>query len=137
RFVGDAVELEIREPQAGFFGGAAEFPVLREANAVRRALHAEVTDLAGVRDGAQEMGGERGLAAGELDGQLPSRLDGERVIEDLLDLAPLELVDVADLVRVHEARIAHHVAAVREIDGKNGSASVFHAGASVIAKLGI
>ena len=35
-----------------------------------------------------------------------------------------QLVDVADLVGVHEARIAHHVAAVRQIDGQHRAASV-------------
>ena len=30
---------------------------------------------------------------------------------------------ITNLVRVHEARIAHHVAAVGEVDGQNGTAS--------------
>ena len=33
-------------------------------------------------------------------------------------------MDVANLVRIHEARVAHHVAAVGEIDGENRAAAV-------------
>ena len=52
RLVGDAVELEVREPEAGLFGRAAELSVLRETNSVRRALDAEISDLARIRDGS-------------------------------------------------------------------------------------
>ena len=41
-------------------------------------------------------------------------------------------MDVADLVGVHEARIAHHVAAVRQIDRQDRAAPVFDGTRAVI-----
>ena len=46
-----------------------------------------------------------------------------------------KLVNETDLVRVHEARIAHHVAAVRQIDRQHRSAAVFDRRRAVIVKL--
>ena len=43
-----------------------------------------------------------------------------------LDFFPGQFVDEADLVGVHEAGIAHHVAAVGEVDGQHRSAAVLH-----------
>jgi hypothetical protein len=34
-------------------------------------------------------------------------------------------VNVSNLIRIHEARIAHHVAAVCQIDGQHGAAAEF------------
>ncbi len=99
------------------------------------ALHAKVTHVARVLDGAEEVRRERRLAARELHAHLPARLDGQRVVEDLPDLVPLELVDVTDLVRVHEARVAHHVAAVGEVDREHAAAAVFDAARAVVAQV--
>ena len=44
-------------------------------------------------------------------------------------------MDEADLVGIHEARIAHHVAAVREIDRQHRSAAVLHRAGAVIVEL--
>ena len=44
-------------------------------------------------------------------------------------------MDVADLVRVHEARIAHHVAAVRQVDGEDRSAAVLDRRSAVIVQV--
>ena len=40
-----------------------------------------------------------------------------------------------DLVRVHEAGIAHHVAAVRKIDGQDGAAAVLYGRSAVVVQL--
>ena len=45
-----------------------------------------------------------------------------------------ELVDVADLVGVHEARVAHHVAAVGQVDGEHRAAAVLDRRAAVLAQ---
>ncbi len=135
RLVPDAVELEVREAQARLVCGPRELRLLREADAVRRALDREVADLACVARGLEEERRDRGLAARELDGHLALRLDRDGVVEDLLDVVPDELVDVADLVRVHEARVAHHVAAVREVHREDGAASVAHRGRAVVVEL--
>ncbi len=117
--VADAVELQVGVAQTGLSGGLGELLGLRELDAVGCGLHGVVTDLAGVGDGVEEVGRERGLAAGELDRHLTARLDLHRVVEHGLDLVPGELVDEADLVGVHEAGVAHHVAAVGEVDGED------------------
>ena len=54
----------------------------------------------------------------ELHRHLTTRLDGDRVIEHGLDFFPRQFVDVAHLIRVHEAGIAHHVAAIGKVDGQ-------------------
>ena len=108
---------------------------LRELNAVGGGLHRVVTDLAGVGDGIKEVGRQRGLAAGELNAHLPPRLDGDGVVEHGLDLVPRKLVDEADLVGVHEAGIAHHVAAVGEVDGEHRAAAVGDGGGAVVVQL--
>ena len=63
------------------------------------------------------------------------RLDGDRVVEHGLDLVPGEFVDEADLVGVHEAGIAHHVAAVGEVDGEHRAAAVGDGGGAVVVEL--
>ncbi len=44
-------------------------------------------------------------------------------------------MDEADLVGVHEAGIAHHVAAVGEVDGEDRAAAVGDGGGAVVVKL--
>ena len=76
----------------------------------------------------------RGLAARELHRELPPRLDRDRVVQDLLDLLPAELVHEAHLVGVHEAGVAHHVAAVREVDGEDRAAAVLDRARAVVVE---
>ena len=52
-----------------------------------------------------------------------------------LDLVPGELVDEADLVGVHEAGIAHHIAAVGEVDGEHGAAAVGDGGRAMVVQV--
>src|SRR6185503_9830699 len=106
----------VRVAQAGFRRRARELRALGELDAVRGRLHAVVADLLGVAARVEEVRGERRLATGELHRHLPLRLQGDGVVEQRFDLFPAELVHEADLVRVHEARVAHHVAAVRQVD---------------------
>ena len=47
----------------------------------------------------------------------------------------VELVDVADLVRVHEARVAHHVAAVREVHREDRASPITHRRRAVVVEL--
>ena len=46
-----------------------------------------------------------------------------------------QLMHEADLVRVHEARVAHHVAAVGQVDGQNRAAAVLDRAGAVIVQL--
>ena len=114
--IADAVELQVRVTQAGFRRGFGELFALGELDAVGRSLYRGVADLAGVGDRIQEVGRQRRLTAGELHRHLALGLDLDGVVQHGLDLVPRQFVDEADLVGVHEAGVAHHVAAVRQID---------------------
>jgi len=133
--VADAVELEVSVTKTGFSGGLGELLRLGELDTVGRGLNGGVTNLAGVGDGVEEVRGQRGLAAGELDRHLTLGLDGDRVVEHGLDLVPGEFVDEADLIGVHEAGIAHHIAAVGEVDGENRAAAVGDGRGAVVVEL--
>ena len=85
------------------FACAGETGLQGEAQAVGGRLHHLVADLLRVPAGGEEVRGERRLPARELHRHLPPRLEGDGVVEDVLDLLHRELVDVAHLVRVHEA----------------------------------
>ena len=122
--VADAVELQVGVAQTRCEGLLREFLALGELDAVRCSLHGVVSDLAGVADGVEEVRAHRRLATAELHGHLAARLDLHRVVENFLNLFPRKLVNIANLVRIHEARIAHHVAAIGEVHSENGAAAV-------------
>src|SRR5690606_41153729 len=86
-------------------------------------------------DGPQKVRAQRGLSAGELHAELAPRLHRDRIVQDLLDVLPLELVHEADLVGIHEARVAHHVAAVREVDREDRAPPVLDRRGAVLAQL--
>ena len=77
----------------------------------------------------------RRLAARELHRHLAARLDRNGVVERRLDVVPGQLVDEAHLVGVHEARVAHHVAAVGEVDRQHRAAAVLDGAAAVVVQL--
>src|SRR4029077_2031255 len=132
--IADAVELEIGITEAGFKSLLTKFLALGELDTVGGGLHGIVANLAGIGDGVKEVRAHGGLATGELHGHLAARLDLDGVIEDFLNFFPRKLVDVANLVGVHEAGIAHHVATVGEIDGENGAAAVADVGGAMLVK---
>ena len=133
--VADAVELEVDVAETSFGSGAAEFFALREFNAVRSSLHRVVANLARVGDGVKEVGRQRGLATRELNAHLAPGLHVYGVVEHGLNFVPGELVDESDLVGIHEARIAHHVAAVCEVDGEHRAPSMGHCRRAVVVQL--
>ena len=133
--VADAVELEVNVAEAGFSSSAAEFLALRKFNAVRCSLHRVVANLAAIGHGVKEVRRERGLAAAELYAHLPLGLDGDGVVQHQLDLVPGQLVDESYLVGIHEAGIAHHVAAIGEIDRQHRAATVGDGRGAVIVEI--
>ena len=135
RGVADPVELQIGIAQSGLERRLREFLALGELDPVRRRLHRVVAHLLRVAHGIQEVRRHRRLAARELHRHLPAGLQRDRVVEHRLDLVPRELVDEADLVRVHEARVAHHVAAVRQVDRQDRAAAVLDRAAAVVVEL--
>src|SRR5215213_437148 len=121
--------------QTGFGGLAAEVLALGELNTVGRRLHAVVTDLARILNGFDEVRRDRRLAARELYGHLAARLDRDGVVEDFLNILHAQLMYEADLIGVHEARIAHHVAAVRQVNRQHGTATILDRAGAVVVKL--
>ena len=134
-FVADAVELQIGVAQTGFGGLLAKLGALGEFDAVGSRLHAVVADFPGIADGVQEIRRKRRLAAGKLYRHLAPRLDGNRVVEQRLNVFPRQFVNEADLIGVHEARIAHHVAAVRKVDREHRTAAMFNGRSPVVMEL--
>ena len=74
----------------------------------------------------------RRLAAGEKDDDLPPRLERNGSVEDLFRVLERRFVHITDLICIHKARIAHHVAAVRQIDGEHRSAAKFNIRSPVV-----
>src|SRR6185369_12657538 len=105
------------------FRGFAELEIFGEANAVRGGEYAIETDLLCVGDGVEIIRRERRLTAGEENDDLSSRFERDGAIENRFRVFKRWLVNVANLVRVHEARIAHHVAAVGQVDSQNRATS--------------
>src|SRR5213593_4749102 len=95
--VADAVELQIGVAQPGVRGCFTEVRPLRELDAIGGRLYALIAQLAAVTDGIDEVWRKRSLAARDLHEQLPPRFDGDRVVEQRLDLFPAQLVHEAHL----------------------------------------
>ena len=134
-FVSDSIKLKIGITQSGFSGLTAEVRRLSEFDAVGRGLYRLIANLAGVSHGIQEEGRHGRLATGELHRHLAARLDGNGVVEQGLDVVPGQFVNESDLVRVHEARVAHHIATIGEVDRQHGTASMGDGGRAVIVQL--
>src|SRR6185503_2420312 len=108
---------------SGSFRGFAKLEIFSEANTVRRGEYAIETDLLRVSDSIEVVRRERWLTAGEENDDLSSRFERDCTIENRLRIFKRRLVNVTNLVRVHEARVAHHVAAIRQVDSQNCAAS--------------
>src|SRR3984893_11392163 len=133
--VTDSVELQVGVAHTRFKCLLAEFLALGEFDAIGGRLHAVVADLAGMRDSLEEIRTHRRLAAGELHGHLTARLNAQSIVENFLNFVPAQFVDVANLVGVHEARIAHHVAAVGQVNGENGATAITDSAGAVFVKV--
>ena len=114
--VADSVKLEVGITQSGLMSLAGKVEALGELNSVGCSLNAVVADFTGILDGPEKVRGDGRLPTRELDRHLPSWLDPQGVVEDLLDVIPRQLMDKANLVGVHEAGVAHHIAAIGQID---------------------
>ena len=124
RCLADPVELQVGDAHPGLAGLVGERLVLGEANAVCRGLHAEVAHLPRVANRVEENRRDRGFAAGKLYGHLTPGLDADRVVEQFFNVGERQLVDVPDLIGIHEAGITHHVAAVGQVDRQHRAAAV-------------
>jgi len=134
RLLAHAVELQVRDAKSGVGGRASKAGILREAHAVGGRLDAEVAGLARVGHALEKDRRQRRFAARELDRDLAPGPQGHCVVDEFLDVFERQLVNIPHLVGVHEARVAHHVAAVGEVDRQDAAAAVADGGRSVIVK---
>ena len=114
--VPDAVELQIGIAQARLGGGLRKLRILGEFDAVRSGLHTVVTNFPRVSYRVQKVRRDRRLASRKLHRHLSLWFDGDGVIENLLNPCQTQLMHEAHLVGIHEARIAHHVATIRQVN---------------------
>src|SRR6202158_1446888 len=97
--IADTVELQVGVAHASLNRLLAEFKALCKLDTVSRGLYGVVSNLTRVADRVEEVWRQRWLAAGELHTHLPTRLDGDGVVEHGLDFFPGQLVDEAHLIR--------------------------------------
>src|SRR5438105_1751909 len=132
RIVADAVELNVDVTQTCFGSLATEFFALRELNSIGCRLNRVVSNLARVTNCFDKVRRDSRFATRELDRHLATRLNRNRVVENLLDLFHAKFMYETDLVRIHEARIAHHVAAVRKINRQDRTAPVLDGAGTMV-----
>src|SRR5688572_32340369 len=118
----DSVKLKIDAMLSRGFCSFAKFDVFGEANAVSRCKNAIETDLLRVSDGFEVVRRERRLTAGEENDHLASWFERNGTVEDRFRVFERRFVNVANLVSVHEARIAHHVAAIGQVYSQHRAA---------------
>ncbi len=136
-FFADSVELQINAMLAGSFCGFAEFQIFRIANTVRGRKNSVETNLARVINGFEEVRRKRRLAAGEKNNHLALWFEGDSAIKNRFRIFERRLVNIANLICIHEAGIAHHVAAISQVYGQHGAATKFNIGSSVTMNCGI
>src|SRR5215472_541793 len=134
RAITDAVELQISIAQSGRGRGGSEFGAASKFDPVRGRLDHPIANLAGVANGCEKIGREGRLTTGELDRQLAARPDGDRIVEQLTNRIPVQLVDESDLIGIHEAWITHHVAAIGEIDSQHRATAILNRTAAVMVQ---
>ena len=123
-----AVELQVGPVKSRFMGLPGELLALGEANPVGGRQNPIESDLLGVGDGFDEEWGEGGFSSGEEDDHLATRLVGDGAVQNGLDVFKLRLMNIANLIGIHEAGIAHHVASVGQIHRQHSAASELDAG---------
>ena len=119
----DAVKLQIDAVLSGSLRGLAKLNVFGEANSVGRRQDSIETDLLRVSDRFEIVRRKCRLAAGEENDDLAFRFERDGAIKNRFCVFERRLVNIADLIRIHEARIAHHVAAVGQIDSQHRAAA--------------
>ncbi len=130
-FFAYAVKLQIDAVLSRSLGRFAKLDVFSEANAVGRSQDSVEADLLRVSNGLEVIGRKRRLTTGEENDDLAFWFERDSAIENRFCVFERRLVNIANLVCIHEARIAHHVAAIRKVDGQNGAAAKLDVRSSV------
>src|SRR5260221_5647517 len=117
------------------FRRLAKLDVLGITNAVGRRQNTVETDLFRVSDRFEKMWSDGGFTAREQDDDLTTRLERTCSVENFFCVFERRLVDISDLIRIHEARIAHHIAAVGKIDSQNRPTTKLNVGCSVMVNV--
>src|SRR5687768_11626508 len=101
--------------------GFAKLDVFSEAYAVCGGQNSVETNFFRVSDGLKVIRRERRLATGEENNDLAFWFKRNCSIKNSLRIFVSRLVNITNLVCIHEAGIAHHVAAVGKVDSQNGA----------------
>ena len=128
----DAVKLQVDTVLSGCLRRFAKLDVFGETNSVRRGENSIEANLLRVRHCFQIVRRKRRLAAGEKNDDLAFRFERDGAIENRFRVFKSRLVNIADLVRVHEARIAHHVAAISQVHRQHGATAKLDIRSSVM-----
>src|SRR5262249_28982325 len=134
RVVADPIKLEINVPQPCLGGFATELLTLRELDSVGGSLHRVITHLPRISNRLDKVRRDRWLTPGELNRHLPTRFDGNCVIQNLFDLIHTEFMDKPNLVGVHEAWVTHHVAPVGQINGQHCATAILNRARTMIVE---
>src|SRR5438067_2268153 len=130
-----AVELQINTMLPGGLRRFAELNIFSKTNSVGCGQDAIETNLPGVSDGFQVVRRERGLATREQDNDLSFRFERNSAIKNRFCIFERRLVNVTNLVRIHEAWVAHHVAAVGKIDSEYCAAAKLNVRSSMLVHM--
>src|SRR6185503_11044723 len=122
---------------AGSLRRFAKLNIFSITNAVSRRENSVEADFLRICDCFQVIRRIGWFAAGEEDNDLALWLERNSAIENCFRIFKRGLVDITNLVRIHEARVAHHVATVRQINCQHRPASKLYVRSSVTMNCGI
>ena len=134
RVIPNSIELKVGIAQARLERFPAKLLALGKFDPIGGRLHAVIAELSRVADSVDEIGVHGGLATRKLHRKLAARLDFYRVVQNFLYFVPSQLVNVADLVCVHKARIAHHVATIGQIDRQDCAPAISNRAGSMLVQ---
>src|SRR5687767_12794196 len=100
----DAIKLQVDAMLSGRLRSFAELNVFGEANAVCRRENSVKPDLLRVSDGIEVVRRKSRFTAGEENDYLASWLEQNRSIENRLGVFKRRLMNVTNLIRIHETR---------------------------------
>src|SRR6185436_4372674 len=115
----DAVKLKIDTVLPRRLGCLTKLKVLGETYAVGGRKNSVEANLLCVSDGFEIVRRKSWFTTGEENNDLALWLKRNRAIQNCFGIFKRRLVNIANLIRVHEAGIAHHVATVGKVDSQN------------------
>src|SRR5258705_3014173 len=133
----DAVKLKIHTVLPRSLGCLTKLNVLGETYAVGGRKNSVEANLLSVSDDFELVGRKSWFTTGKENNDLALWLKRNCAIQNCFGIFKRRLVNIANLIRVHEAGIAHHVAAIGEVDSQNSAATKLDVRCAVMMDVGI